>query len=53
MGSSRQHVAVPGATMIDALRLAALGTATYLSYWSLFFALCRAGVRSPAEIRDR
>lgn len=25
----------------EPLRLAALGTATYLSYWRLFFALCR------------
>jgi hypothetical protein len=28
--------------LMEPVRLASLGTATYLSYWSLFFAVCRA-----------
>lgn len=53
MGRKGQQTAVPGAAVIEALRLASLGTATYLSYWSLFFALCRLGARSPVQARDR
>ena len=29
-------------TVVEHFRLAALGTATYLSYWTLFFSVCRA-----------
>ena len=30
------------AVLAEPVRLAALGTATYLSYWKLFFAFCDA-----------
>lgn len=40
----------PAVVLTDPLRLAALGTATYLSYWTLFFAVCRAcGGRPSAK----
>ena len=40
---SRKQVAAAGVSVItEPLRLATLGTATYLSYWTLFFAVCRA-----------
>jgi hypothetical protein len=31
-------------TLAEPFRLAALGTATYLSYWKLFYAVCGACV---------
>lgn len=37
-------------TAVEPFRLAALGTATYLSYWTLFFSVCRACVGGAQRV---
>jgi hypothetical protein len=36
--SSKRQVSA----LVEPLQLASIGAATYLSYWTLFFAICRA-----------